>query len=382
MIRTTFLALLMIASQASAWCVEPVEDARKGTDPLDWRDFQLHRVIPGYPYLLISPAGYGLRTIIDGRFVDLETEFPHGGLGGTTDWVVLDDGRVWGWRFADGGKQLYEFRPGQDGFVRAGVSGFINQEFDPYQQVMLLLFKDKGLMQWDGSTLAKAPFGETPFGRDSELPTFQPALGIYLARPGKKIYAIDPKTPTDWQEVNFGWWSGPPAYFTFFWSRTMQIADDGKVATLHTGKHLYVLNRTGAASLDMIYRLDGYHKVVKDDAGNLWSQPTLLTQQAIALTARKAIYQTALSLPEGHPARPATDEFNKHISTVFEGTFVVPRDKHMVFRPDSGGEEPVEPLKEAGNRTRYFGDVPGENYGLVRDRDELLLLHRYCPIAK
>ena len=374
--RIAFLALVLSATQGFAWCTTPVPDARENDRWKGRYAVEGATQIPGYPYLLIGSRGYGLHTIRNGRLEDLETEFPHGGLGGRSNWVARIDGLVWGWRSG----KLYEFKPGWEGFRDTGISGFGRQRFDPNRQVMLLWFPEKGLMEWDGESLQTTPFGETQFSRNSDLPVFQPDVGLYLVRPGGlEIYVIHPDNLSEWHEIDFGWWHGPPDYYNSFWGGKLRTDDSGEVVTFHTGRRLYVLKREGLTDLRRDYHLDGYHRIVKDSEGALWSKPTLLKKDAILLSKDAPEHHPAASLPEGHVAKPVRGEYARKPSALFGGEFFWSGEHNLEFRAADGSIEVVEPFNDVGFKARYMADVPGENYGLVKAGAEIFLLHRECP---
>ena len=205
MIRAALLWLAM-AGQAAAWCLSPVQD---GAPQKEVEIRQPYRMvdealtIPGYPWLIIAPVNrFALHTIRNGRFQELGTDYPYAGMWSYRDHYVLSDGTVWGVRWH--GRTVHVLRPGQSTFQAVpNLTGFINHEYDPNRERLLLLFEDKGLMEWDGEALTPSPLsgGETgkPLGLNDLMPRYIPALNRYVTGTDRRYYTIPSTPPHDWR---------------------------------------------------------------------------------------------------------------------------------------------------------------------------------------
>ena len=296
-------------------------------------------------------------------------------------WYARDDGIVWGVRSG----RLYVLRPGSEEFVLVDVPKLITYVFDPFRQSMLLLLKNGVLMEWDGVTWQPGPFGTQRFGRDSVLPTYVPQLDIYVARPKRDFFAIDPHLPDEWSEIDFGWWTGPPKGFVSVSEHNFRATGDGSLVTFRTGRDLYVFGRTGTTGFALIYSLDDWHNVVVSQDGQLWAKERSGLKRAYLLTSSGAEPVAPEAVPEDSfqaaRSKSRSTILGRARSDVFGGMFLSV-EEGLQFIDADGGSEIVIPRGTSASRPLYVADIPGTESGLVILEDGLHLLTRDCGTSE
>ncbi|MEQ8900969.1 MAG: hypothetical protein RID11_10135 [Roseovarius sp.] len=262
------ISILVSAVQATAWCTQPVQDGSpKGVEVEQfWRMAKEVLTIPSYPQLIIKPANrQRLHTIKADRFEPLVADYPSAWLWSYRDHYRRNDGTVWG---VGGGNTVHILKSGESDFTTTDISGFLTHEYDPKREKLLLLYEDRGLLEWDGERLLPSSLAGEPLGLNDRLPRYIPHLDIYIAGRDRTLYIISGSPPYRWNKLDLGWnrasrdvWDVQASDF--------RATKDTQLVVFSHNKNRYVYDRSRKTKLELLYEIPSQGLLIVPSYGRM-----------------------------------------------------------------------------------------------------------------
>lgn len=228
-----------LPTNAMAWCVEPVRDG--GASENGYATEKRHnllvrraKTLPGYPSLLLQKGSHSERwTIRDNRFAPLGDPVGNNYSG----FHQFKNGTIVTGVNSGGTYDLYQFTPGNDGFIDTSVGSVLSIRYDAGRDIMFLRLDDDKVMEWDGENLRPSALISSIQNLNDTLPTFLPRTDLYLQSTKDGLFSFKSMAPDQRYRVG-GWWG----HWFRFQTGSAVVSNDGSFVALRRAARRFRLN--------------------------------------------------------------------------------------------------------------------------------------------
>lgn len=207
MIRAAVAVFFAIAPDLLfAGCLRPVDYLEPRSDLELSQSYRLASetlIYPGFNQLVISPTNRDrLYTLQKGRYEPLAANWPEKRSWEYRKFAVRPDGTIWG--FGGNERGIYTLSPGGPDFIQQDVGTYTSATYDAHRDVLLLMNRERGLLDWDGVSLKKSELSGLPEGRKIVMPRYIVELTAWLALVDGAVLIRFDRSDAGWVALDTG----------------------------------------------------------------------------------------------------------------------------------------------------------------------------------